>query len=343
MSDKPPDKDNNNATVTLPPSEESKKDVAPPEAQTDTTATAGQPPSATEKVTAEAPADAKIELAITPPPKPACPDPPCPKSPQWWQTYLLGLYLLIVFILLAYLLLKLWVKRDENHEIFLFWGQYHTYMQDEVRLLGIVMVAGALGSFFHAAKSYTAFVGSQRIYISWFWWYFLRPFSGMALAAIFYFVLRGGMLTGQVSSDQISVYGVAAMAGLAGLFSDQAALKLNEVFCNLFKTDDPRSDKLKGGDAATAGNRKPAITSITPPTVKSKTADADVTITGTSFVESSTVNLGGKKVDATFTSSTVLVAHLKDTDIPNPGSFDLIVNNPEPAGSSNAVKLTVTP
>jgi hypothetical protein len=47
-------------------------------------------------------------------------------------------------------------------------------------------------------------------------------------------------------ADGLSPYGVAAIAGLAGLFSKQATDKLREVFENLFKTDHPpnRTDKL---------------------------------------------------------------------------------------------------
>ena len=71
----------------------------------------------------------------------------------------------------------------------------------------------------------------------------------MALAIIFYFVLRGGLLATSVQPDQISPFGIAALAGLVGMFSKQATDKLRELFDNLFKTergkgDDARADKL---------------------------------------------------------------------------------------------------
>ena len=78
----------------------------------------------------------------------------------------------------------------------------------------------------------------------------MRPFIGSALAVIVYFVLRGGLIAGEAGAGNVSPYGVAAMAALAGMFSKQATDKLREVFENLFKTtqtpDQHRSDKLQG-------------------------------------------------------------------------------------------------
>jgi hypothetical protein len=77
----------------------------------------------------------------------------------------------------------------------------------------------------------------------------LGPFIGMALALIFYFVVRGGLLSTGAAASNMSVFGVAAVAGLVGMFSKQATDKLREWFDNLFRTeqghgDDARDDKL---------------------------------------------------------------------------------------------------
>lgn len=71
----------------------------------------------------------------------------------------------------------------------------------------------------------------------------------MALAVIFYLVLRGGLLSAGASASDISPYGFAAVAGLVGMFSKQATDKLEEVFSNLFQVggeggDAQRGDKL---------------------------------------------------------------------------------------------------
>jgi len=74
----------------------------------------------------------------------------------------------------------------------------------------------------------------------------LRPFIGVAWSLIVYFAVRGGLMGGATGAGALSPYGVAAIAGLAGMFSKQATDKLREVFENLFKTEHPpnRSDKL---------------------------------------------------------------------------------------------------
>ena len=59
-------------------------------------------------------------------------------------------------------------------------------MSDDSRLILIVLVTGALGSYVHSATSFVSYVGNRRLVFSWAWWYLLRPFMGMALALIFY-------------------------------------------------------------------------------------------------------------------------------------------------------------
>ena len=92
------------------------------------------------------------------------------------------------------------------------------------------------------------FVGNRRFVGSWTWWYLLRPFIGVALALLIYFAVRGGLIAASTGAGGLSPYGVAAIAGMAGLFSKQATDKLREVFETLFKTDHPpeRDDQLAG-------------------------------------------------------------------------------------------------
>lgn len=48
------------------------------------------------------------------------------------------------------------------------------------------------------------------------------------------------------TADDISPYGIAAVAGLVGMFSKQATDKLEELFNNLFKTDTSTGDGKRG-------------------------------------------------------------------------------------------------
>ena len=63
------------------------------------------------------------------------------------------------------------------------------------RLLLLVIVAGILGAFVHGATSLADYIGNNNFNRTWTWFYVLRPAIGMALALVFYFVIRGGFLT----------------------------------------------------------------------------------------------------------------------------------------------------
>lgn len=169
-----------------------------------------------------------------------------------WGVGVLGGYQVGLALALMWLLFRLWPERADtgstwNPAVDL--GFWQGNIRDDARLILIVMCTGALGSYVHAATSFASYVGNRRLVLSWAWWYFLRPFIGMALALIFYFVVRGGLLSTGAAASEMSPYGVAAVAGLVGMFSKQATDKLRELFDNLFRTeqghgDDARADKL---------------------------------------------------------------------------------------------------
>jgi len=163
-----------------------------------------------------------------------------------------GIYLIVLNLALMYVLVGIWpgtMVLGPNDRVSLLGGGWlDMAMPPETRYLMIVAVAGALGSYIHLATSFADYVGSRKLVWSWGWWYVLRPFIGMALAVIVYFVVRGGLITGQGGAENLSPYGVAAIAGMAGMFSKQATDKLREVFENLFRTEKSldRPDKLQG-------------------------------------------------------------------------------------------------
>lgn len=180
------------------------------------------------------------------------------------KLFLLGLYQIAMVLLLAYLLIKIWPsniigedgKKVAEKAVNVF-GKC-IIPGSEAGLLLLVIIAGALGSYIHAATSFVTYVGNKRLVMSWAWWYILRPFIGMALALVFYFVIRGGLLSTGSSAESISVFGIAAVAGLVGMFSKEATDKLGELFKSLFKTkegegDDARKDKL--GEAISASDK----------------------------------------------------------------------------------------
>jgi len=90
-------------------------------------------------------------------------------------------------------------------------------------------MAGALGSLVHALRSLFWYVGNRLLIVSWLAMYIMLPFVGMTLALIFYFVIRGGFFSPQATVQETSLFGFAALAGLIGMFSPQAVLKLKQV------------------------------------------------------------------------------------------------------------------
>jgi len=171
------------------------------------------------------------------------------------RTNLIGLYMTAMAIFLAYIVYALFPERIPDDNDKLVWKtaikifKFEAEIQPETRLLLLVMTMGAFGSYVHAATSFVSYVGNRSFVKSWTWWYVLRPFIGVALAVIFYFVIRGGLLSAGAAASDISPYGFAAMAGLVGMFSKQATDKLEEVFSNLFQVskeggDHQRGDKL---------------------------------------------------------------------------------------------------
>ena len=169
---------------------------------------------------------------------------------------LLGIYHMVMILLLIYFLVKVWPnystaengqKVQMNYLTLFGWT---IQAGSEAGLLLLVVIAAALGSYIHAATSFVSYVGNKSLVMSWAWWYILRPFIGVALALVFYFVIRGGLLSVSTNSSDISIFGITAVAGLVGMFSKQATDKLGEVFDTLFKTregggDETRKDKLE--------------------------------------------------------------------------------------------------
>jgi hypothetical protein len=77
----------------------------------------------------------------------------------------------------------------------------------------------------------------------------------MALALVFYFVVRGGFLTTSGGAKDINPYGIAALAGLVGMFSKQATDKLSEVFSTLFRAAKGEGDDKRAGSLSAAGQK----------------------------------------------------------------------------------------
>jgi hypothetical protein len=165
----------------------------------------------------------------------------------WGWTALLALTSLI----LVNLLMGIWPDSPPGKywpHVTVLWGALEFDITANARMLLIAVLTGALGSMLHTMSSFADYAGNRRLGHSWMPWYILRPFIGTALALLFYLILRAGLLTAQTTATEVNPYGIAAIAGLAGMFSKQATDKLNETFTTLFGVkkggDEDRGEKL---------------------------------------------------------------------------------------------------
>lgn len=289
-----------------------------------------------------------------------------PKSTTFW----LGVALLVIGVSLAYLMVAFWPQTkviqarqraiiadpaptgQGGREIEIL-AEKKTWMEDtsflwtsfkldaDVRLLILVLLAGALGSYVHAAQSFASYVGNAKFKATWTWWYVLRMPMGAALALFVYFAVRGGLLaagtaTGPGAANDLNLFGIMSFSALAGLFSKQAADKLAEVFDTLFATkeDRKREDKL-------SENPRPEVVSVSPDTL-APGAVAEIALAGTGFVKDSVVKASGKKLPTTFATPQSLTAKLATAEFAGRSEIEITVVNPEPGGGeSDPVPLRI--
>jgi hypothetical protein len=143
-------------------------------------------------------------------------------------------YLIVLAVLDVYSLLVLWPSptpaggtAPSETAVRLF--GWPLSVSDEVRLLLLVALTGALGGLLHALRSVAWYIGNQELRLSWLATYLTQPVVASTLSILFYLVIRGGFFSPQSTVQQTSPFGFAAMAGLIGLFSPQAVLKLKEI------------------------------------------------------------------------------------------------------------------
>ncbi|MFI7601434.1 IPT/TIG domain-containing protein [Actinoplanes sp. NPDC049681] len=265
-----------------------------------------------------------------------------------WITQLLGLGLVIMGTGLVYVLIVIWPAVTATgpgaaHRVHLF-GVVTLELVPDAALLLLVVVSSALGGFVHAATSFATYVGNRALTLSWVWWYLLRIFIGGALAVIFYLAVRGGFLAAQADSGDVNPYGMAALAGLVGLFSKQATDKLEEVFTTLFRVQDRKGDALRKDKVALP---VPRLVAVEPASVPIR-ATAVLRLLGEGFAEESTARVtraGGRgdvPAEQRVVSDTAMELTIDERALDEGGTLELVVVNPAPGGgTSNAIVIQV--
>jgi hypothetical protein len=284
--------------------------------------------------------------------------PPSDDFASTLQIGLIGCTLLFVFALLMYVLIAIWPTKTAPSSVAPApaatavlvptppgqnagdWSPRATLfgmdvaIPSDIRFLLLVALSGALGSFIQIATSFTAFLGNRNFRRSWIWWYVLRVPIGVALAWLFYFAVRGGFFT-SVSSTDINPFGIAALGGLVGMFSKQASNKLQDVFTELFKSEQDAALADKLTDAA------PVISSTAPSAVT--TASKNLTLSGSGFAQGATATVNGVAQDTQFVDAQTLVIALP-SNLQAGAALKIVVTNPgSGAPSSPRYTATVSP
>jgi hypothetical protein len=95
---------------------------------------------------------------------------------------------------------------------------------------------------------------------------------------------------------------------------------------------------------AQVSNPVPTLSQISPTAVAAGSPDTTLTLTGSNFLSTSTVNFNGTPVATTFQSATQLSAVIPAADLATAGSGAITVVNPGPGGgTSGAASLTINP
>jgi hypothetical protein len=164
---------------------------------------------------------------------------------------LLGIFLILAALFMVYFIVALWpIKSNGPNPEWITKANllgWKFTIGMETRLIILVLLIGGLGSYVHASTSFATYVGNRSFASSWLWWYMSRPFIGMAIALILYFALRGGLVLLSVETNikDLNPFGIAAIAGLSGMFSKQATDKLRDIFDNFFKTEEGKGDEQR--------------------------------------------------------------------------------------------------
>jgi hypothetical protein len=284
-----------------------------------------------------------------------------PASPGQIKT--MGFSFLIFAGLLFYLLIATWpvpelggnsAKAVVGFKSFRLFGLWCDWAPDR-QMLFAVMAAGALGSLAHMLTSFGDYVGNRELSTNWIWWFVLRLPIGIALAVLFYFVIRGGLLIPTVQTQAptntlestllLNPYSIAAFSALAGMFSKQATDKIGEVFDAAFAL------KRKVEREGALGSTQPI--KVAPPKL-TKGKREDLTITGSGFETGTTAAIKNKARVFTRLSATQGKVAILDEDVKEVGKLELVITNPngdvfkatvevvEPGAAPSATKPVIT-
>ena len=165
----------------------------------------------------------------------------------------------------------------------------------------------------------------------------ISPASVSAGAAATTLTVTG---TGFISTTAIQLGGTLEPTTYVSATQVTAAIPASQltsgVALSVIAINGTSSSSSGGPINLTVNNPAPTITAMLPASFVSGAASATVSITGTGFVPSTTVQANGNTRSTTFISSTQVNVILTAADFATAGSINLIAVNPTPGGGSSA-------
>jgi hypothetical protein len=160
-------------------------------------------------------------------------------------------------------------------------------------LFYMLIFAGALGSCIHAMRSLFWYVGQRELRWSWLPMYYVLPFIGAAMAMLFGLLIFAGLFDNNTGRAQ-SLF-IIAIAGLVGMFSQQAALKLADIANAVFTKPEPGKEaEPQKGMPVDSGAKPPATTPAVKidPSAGPIAGGSPVVITNTGLSDVASVTFG---------------------------------------------------
>ena len=170
----------------------------------------------------------------------------------------------------------------------------------------------------------------------------LSPNSGAAGGAAFTVTVSGSNF---ISSSTVDWNGSARQTTVTSGTSLQAAITAADIATAGTASLTVSNPAPGGGTSSplifTINNPVPAVTSIAPSALVAGSPALALTVTGSNFSSTSTVQWNGSPRTTTFVSSTSLQSAISAADIATPGTASVTVTNPPPGGGTSAA-LTFT-
>jgi hypothetical protein len=108
--------------------------------------------------------------------------------------------------------------------------------REDILYLLLVLIMGVMGGTLYGMLGFCLHLAMNDFKPQWNCWYVFRPLLGAGLALLVFLAIRGGFLTLSNQATVLNPWSTAALAGLCGMFCEQASKMLSEIFKTLFRT-----------------------------------------------------------------------------------------------------------